>query len=117
MNSHRKLNTWNAASRLVSVVYRITDALPPRETYVVNAQLRRAAWSVSNNIAEGNAKRGKPERRRFFDAALGSLAEIDSMVGTLLSIYELDANLIAEVERLRRQVTAGIFSMLRKGRQ
>jgi len=39
------------------------------------------------------------------------------MVGTPLSIYELDANLIAEVERLRRQVTAGIFSMLRRGRQ
>ena len=117
MNSHRRLATWNAARRLVGVVYRITEALPPRESYVAKPQLRRAVWSVPNNIAEGNAKRGKAERRRFYDAALGSLAEVDSMVGTLPDLYEVDPNLIAKVEQLRRQITAGIFHMLRRGRQ
>jgi four helix bundle protein len=117
MNSHRKLTTWDAARRLVTVVYRITEALPPNETYVAKPQLRRAVWSVPNNIAEGNAKRGKAERRRFFDAALGSLAEIDSMMGILRDIYELDPKPIDEVEQLRRQITAGIFHMLQRGRQ
>jgi four helix bundle protein len=117
MNTHRQLATWRAASDLVVVAYRITAALPTDEKYVAAPQLRRAAWSVPNNIAEGNAKKGRGERRRFYDTALGSLAEVDSIVGTLTRIYQLNPDLVRDIERLRRIITAGLFAMLRNGRR
>ena len=116
MNTHRQLAVWQAASDLVVVAYRVTARLPAGERYIVTPQLRRAAWSVPNNIAEGNAKKGQRERRRFYDMALGSLAEIDSVMGTLPRIHNVDPELVAEVERLRRLITAGLFGMLRHGR-
>ncbi len=116
MNQHRRLGTWLLAKQLVRYVYDFTDALPPAEKYVTVPQLRRAAWSVQNNIAEGNAKLGKRERRRFLDCSLGSLAEIDSMVVTLRELYELDNRWLETFEQLRPKLTAGIFGMLRRER-
>jgi hypothetical protein len=54
--------------------------------------------------------------RRFLDTSLGSLAEIDSMLQTLPDLYEVDADNIDRVDRLRIQITSGIFGMLKRGR-
>lgn len=115
MNNHRNLRIWQLAGDLIVAIYDLTRKLPRDEERVVIPQLRRAAWSVQNNIAEGNAKRGKAEMRRFFDTATASLAEVDSMVGELERLYELDAAEAARIEELRRSINAGIFKLLRSG--
>ena len=116
MNNHRKLGTWRLAKQLVHHVYDFTHALPLAEKHVTVPQLRRSAWSVQNNIAEGNAKLGMRERRRYLDIALGSLAEVDSMIVTLPELYTLDDRWLATFEALRPELTAGIFGMLRHQR-
>ncbi len=70
------LKAWKAAHKLALAVYRSTDSFPTTERYGLTSQLRRAAYSVAANIAEGSAKRGNRELRRFLDIALGSLSEI-----------------------------------------
>jgi four helix bundle protein len=107
---------WQLAGELVRATYRIAAQLPPDERYVAIPQIRRAAWSVQNNIAEGNARRGPGELRRFLDIALGSLGEIDSMLATRSSMYKLDEKTLEVVELLRRRLTAGIFHLRRHGR-
>ena len=99
MDAHRKLPVWQDARKLVGLAYRVTRTLPRDESTCVIPQLRRAAWSVANNIAEGNAKLGRAERRRFLDIAIGSLAEVDSIMGILPENYSLDE---AKVKKLRR---------------
>lgn len=79
--------------------------------------MRRAAWSVPTNIAEGNAKRGRGELRRYLDCALGSLGEVDTWLAGLGDLYKLDGESVVEIEDLRRRITAGIFAVLRRGRQ
>jgi four helix bundle protein len=86
----------------VQLIYRLTRQLPSEEKFVALLQIRRAAWSVHNNIAEGNAKRGRAELRRFLDTSIGSLAEIDAMLDTLGTLYDLDLSLCAELESTRR---------------
>lgn len=116
MDGHRRLRIWQHARELVAAIYSLVGGLPSSERYIVRSQLLRAAWSVQNNIAEGNAKLGRAELRRFLDVSLGSLAEIDSMVSTLRGIYQIDPDAASEIERLRIQITAGIFKILKQGR-
>jgi len=113
MDGHRQLPVWQDARALVCAIYALTRELPDDERFVTVPQLRRAAWSVPNNIAEGNARRGRPQLRQFLNCALGSLGELDSMAGILPDLYPLDAERIAEVDRLRIDVTRGIFRLLR----
>jgi four helix bundle protein len=113
MDAHRQLPVWQDARKLVALVYRVTRALPRDEYTVVVPQLRRAAWSVTNNIAEGNAKLGRAERRRFLDIAIGSLAEVDSMIGILPDNHAVDAGLVEQFNLLRSRINRGLFAMLR----
>ena len=117
MNTHHQLQVWQHARRLVAVVYLLTKKLPSGERFVAVPQLRRAAWSVQNNIAEGNAKLGRPEMRRLFDVAIGSLAEVDAMLTTLGDLYPLDPVLVAEASNLRQSITGRLFAMLRTRRR
>lgn len=95
------------------MVYDLTAGLDASERYVVVPQLRRAAWSVLNNIAEGNAKLGHGEQRRAFDCSLGSLAELDAMIGTLVRMKTVEPAWEERFEGMRRSITAAIFKLLR----
>jgi four helix bundle protein len=113
MNAHRELPVWQQAKQLVLVVYRLTSNLPADERWIATPQMRRAAWSVVNNIAEGNARLGRAERRRFFDTAIASLAEVDTMADVLGAIYPTAGETLREVEALRQRINRGLFVMLR----
>ncbi len=77
MGNYRKLLAWQAAHELALEVYRVTSGWAPSERYGLTAQVRRAAFSIPANIAEGNMRLGPREARRFFDIAWGSLAEVE----------------------------------------
>jgi hypothetical protein len=47
------LETWRFARRLRVEVYRISQGFPRNETFALASQIRRAAVSVTANIAEG----------------------------------------------------------------
>lgn len=116
MDGHRKLAIWQDARTLVQEVYGLTRRLPAEERHVLQPQLRRAAWSVQNNIAEGNARFGMRELRRFLDIARASLAEIDSMVATLPLVHDVEdpaRRHLRQIEILRERINRGIFKILR----
>lgn len=76
MMPYERFDAWKAAHQLVLLVYEATRQWPSDERFGLTAQLRRAAMSAPLNIAEGSAKRGRAEFRRFLDIALGSLSEV-----------------------------------------
>ena len=71
-----RLDAWQACHELALAVYRATDDFSKYERYGIVSQTRRAASSILANIAEGCAKRGSREFRRFLDIALGSMSEL-----------------------------------------
>jgi len=76
---HRALKVWRDAVALARDVYAHTAAFPAEERFGLTSQLRRAAVSVSSNIAEGS-RRLPQDNRQFLRYALGSLAECDTQL-------------------------------------
>ncbi len=61
--------------RFVLNGYSISTKFPKEELYGLTSQFRRAAVSIAANSAEGNAKKGKADKLRFYNIAQGSLEE------------------------------------------
>src|SRR5438128_12248782 len=76
MMPYERLEAWQCCHELFLETYRVTTSFPKSELYGLTSQMRRAAFSAAANIAEGSAKQGPREFRRFLDTSLGSLAEM-----------------------------------------
>lgn len=115
MNAYERLEAWQAAHRLVLLVYRKTRSFPSEERYGLTSQLRRAAFAVAANIVEGCAKKGPREFRRFLDIAVGSVAELTY---TLRLVRDLELISEEELEALETQrdrvgrLTWGLYSSI-----
>jgi len=65
---------------LVDVIYEVTASFPNRETYVLSAQLRRAANSIPSDIAEGRGRHTKADYRHFLYMARGGTQEVETQI-------------------------------------
>ena len=74
------LEIYNLALDLADWVYDVTAVFPKEEIYNVTSQLRRAALSVSTNIAEGYGRYTFKDRIHFCIYARGSLSETKSLI-------------------------------------
>jgi four helix bundle protein len=74
------LTAWKKARKIVEVVYKITDRFPSDEKYGIISQLRRAACSITANIAEGFGRYHYGDKRKFYLQARGSLNEVQNFL-------------------------------------
>jgi four helix bundle protein len=73
---YQKLIVWKEAHQFCLLVYECTNVFPPEEKYGLVSQMRRAAYDIPMDIAEGNGRRSKKEKVRFIDIAMASLDEL-----------------------------------------
>jgi len=78
MFNFEKLEVWQKAIDFGDLIYFETRRFPSDERFGLTNQLRRAATSVSSNIAEGSSRSSKNEFARFTEIAAGSLFEVVS---------------------------------------
>ena len=115
MMAYERLHAWRASHELAVAVYRVTRAFPHAERYGLTSQLRRAAFSVSANIAEGVAKRGSAEFRRFLDIAVGSLSEVSCGLLLARDVGILSTEQRDDLEKLRvraAKLTWGLYAKI-----
>ena len=77
---HKTLTTWTTVMELTRSIYSITQTFPKQEQYGITSQIRRAVISVPSNIAEGCARKSDKELSHFIHIALGSLAELETLI-------------------------------------
>ena len=113
MLAHERLKAWTLSHELTLSVYRETEAWPTQERYGLTSQLRRAAAAVPTNLAEGAAKRGTREYRRFVDIALGSISEVAYLLLLTRDLGLLDPTAYARLDDLRKRTGGLIWRLAR----
>ena len=87
IRTFRDLEVWQRAMGLAKAAYALTGKLPQHERYGLASQNQRAAVSVPANIAEGQARDSTREYLRFISIAIGSLAELSTLVELASGIH------------------------------
>jgi four helix bundle protein len=106
-----KLTVWQSSRRLAGEIYAVTKCFPKDELFGLTGQLRRAAVSVSANIAEGSGRNSDPDFAHFLEIAYGSAMELASLL-----YLAADAGYLALQTRdtllgLTSEVTAQLFAL------
>jgi four helix bundle protein len=80
MQRFTQLKVWERGHRFVLAIYRASKDYPTEERFGLTSQLRRAAVSVPNNIAEGSKRRGRGEYAHQVNIAEASLSEVENLL-------------------------------------
>ena len=104
---YRKLATYVKARELVRVVYALLKTFPREEMFALCSQIRRAAVSITSNIAEGMTRYSNKEKVHFLEMSYGSLMELMSQFEVALDQgyisdgdFEYIETFVADVARL-----------------
>ncbi len=113
------LQVWQKAIEFADSVHReIIPLLPKEEKWALASQLRRAAQSISANIAEGYGRYGYQDNIRFCYYARGSMEETFSHLTLAhkfeyLKTEEYD-QMIEKIDELRRLLNGYIAYLKRR---
>ena len=114
MKDFRTLTVWQKSHELALSIYKETKGFPKEEVFGLTSQMRRAASSVSANIAEGCGRGSDADLSRFLQIAFGSISELDCHLIlardlTLLNVERYD-KIYSQVIEVRRMLA----SLIRK---
>ncbi|OGH69652.1 MAG: hypothetical protein A3C90_02490 [Candidatus Magasanikbacteria bacterium RIFCSPHIGHO2_02_FULL_51_14] len=80
IKSFTDLRAWQEGHKLVLMIYELAKKFPKDEVFGLTIQLRRAAVSVTSNIAEGFSRQSYKEKIQFYSIALGSVTEVQNQL-------------------------------------
>lgn len=75
-----EMPVWEKAHAVVLLVYGVTGGFPEMERFGLTSQMRRAAVSITSNIAEGFGRQTSRDKARFYLHARGSSYEVQSQI-------------------------------------
>jgi four helix bundle protein len=77
MQDFHNLKVWQKSHGVVLSVYQTTAGFPKHELFGLVSQMRRSAYSIPTNIAEGCGRGSDADFARFLHMAMGSACELE----------------------------------------
>ena len=102
--SFERLDVWQKSRELAKAIYQITKDFPPDERFGLTSQIRRAAISVSSNIAEGCSRHQPKDKSRFTEIAYGSLLEVLNQLILSADVEILTVEKVNEIRPLIEEI-------------
>ena len=96
-----KTDVWKNARSYVTHIYTITKSFPKEELYGLTDQLRRAAVSVSSNIAEGLSRKSAKDEIHFLEYSYASLMETLSQLYVAVDLQYLHEQ---DLDKIRDEI-------------
>jgi len=80
IKSFTDLSTWQESHKFVLEIYKTVKGFPEIENFGLSSQMRRAAVSVTSNIAEGFSRKTPKDKTHFYRMSQGSVTELQSQL-------------------------------------
>lgn len=107
-----KLEVYQRALELTEKIFAMTEQFPSHMQYSLGDQLRRAALSICNNVAEGSGKRGLA-KRQFYGYSIDSARECIPMLTVSRRRDLIDPAQYELLDGLCFRITSMLFALLR----
>ncbi|MFH1456951.1 MAG: four helix bundle protein [Patescibacteria group bacterium] len=91
------LNAWREGHKLVLMIYQATKLFPKNEMFGLTNQIRRAAVSITSNIAEGFNRQSNKEKINFYYTSVASTAEVQNQILIAKDIGYTDKDKFTEI--------------------
>lgn len=116
ITNFKDLYAWQEGHKLVLLIYKITEQFPPKEQFGLTNQMRRAAVSVTSNIAEGFSRRSYKDKSQFYSMSLGSLTELQNQLLVAKDIGYLGASAFEKTSDQTITVSKLINGLIKKSK-
>ena len=113
MRNYKNLGVWQNADELTVQIYRMTQNFPAKEMYGITSQIRRSAYSVPANIAEGCGRESNADYLRFLSMARGSLAETEYFLHLAKRLDYLDESNWKQLTKLVNYTFASLAGLMK----
>jgi four helix bundle protein len=98
---------------LVEECYKLSRGFPREELFGLTGQLRRAAVSIPTNVAEGHSRRTRQAYANHISIALGSQAEVETLLEVAARLQMAPADALSKVIDLANTVGRILYGLHR----
>jgi len=106
------LNVYQKSLEFIDDIFEVVKALPKEYRYSLGENLIRAGLSTANNLAEGNGKKSKKEKNRYFGISLDSSRECVSVFNVLKRQGLIKENEYNKVRSEAKEITSMIWGLI-----
>ncbi len=82
----RRFPVWQRALEMLVTIYQISAEFPNEERFGLTSDMRRAANSITHNIAEGYGRYESRDKSRFYKISRGSAYELISQISVAVQL-------------------------------
>jgi four helix bundle protein len=104
---------WQKAVDFATDIYKLTETAAMRTDFGLKDQLRRAAVSISANIAEGFERRSRNEYLNFLNIAKGSSGEVRSLLEVAARVGYLQLDDLVELRNKSKFLSGSIANHMK----
>ncbi|HRI59092.1 MAG TPA: four helix bundle protein [Saprospiraceae bacterium] len=103
--SFERLNVWQRGRELCKLIYQISKGFTADERFGATQQIRRAALSVTCNLAEGSSRHKGVEKARYTEIAYGSLMEVLNLLIMGVDLEFIEEGTLNEIRPLIEEIS------------
>ena len=112
LGPYKNLQVWQTAMLFVTEIYKITREYPHEEIYGLVNQMRRAAVSITSNIAEGYGRSSNTDLIKFLYISLGSSNELETQIILSFNLQYITEEQYERLETMNNEVNAKLRALI-----
>lgn len=112
-NDFSEMPIWQKAFELVLETYKITKTYPADERFGLISDMRRAANSITHNIAEGFGRSEIKDKTRFYKISRGSMFELQSQVMVSEALGFIDKKVKDKLIETGKEIIKDLNSLIK----
>jgi four helix bundle protein len=107
-----QLKVYQKALDFIDGIFDLYRNMSQDQKIAIGSNLVRAGLSIANNLAEGNGKRSKKEKKRYFGISLDSTRECISVFNVLKRQHLIKEDQYKELRLSGKEITSMLWGLI-----